>query len=134
MTIGVHKASRKLPAATLHERFAIFISNKEFKSQLLIQNLRLDVPVVVFPVLILSDGEMALDPITMSAHSAITVDIDAALKARGKSDSQGVAVVRYQFNTYGAISAVVQTSDYVHRLYLNSIAQSAEDGPYQIYH
>jgi hypothetical protein len=42
-------------------------------------------------------------------------------------DTQGAVVVRYDCPSYGSLSAVVQMSDYVHKLYLNSIAQSAEE-------
>jgi hypothetical protein len=127
MHIGGHKVQHKYPPATMHERFATFKTDSNFESQLLVQNLRLDVPITVLPALILNQSEIPLDPITIPAHSAMTLDISAALKAHGRSDSQGIVVVRYQFSTYGAVSAVVEISDYTHRLYLNSIAQSAEE-------
>lgn len=49
-----------------HERFATFFADKDFKSQLLIENLRLDVPVTVTPALITQQGEVPLQPIILS--------------------------------------------------------------------
>jgi hypothetical protein len=127
MSIGGHKVKHSLPPATVHERFATFMTDGDFRSQLLVQNLRLDLPITIAPALIINQSEIALEQVTIPAHSSTTIDINAALKAHGQSDTQGIVVVRYQFYTYGAISAVVEMSDYTHRLYLNSIAQSAEE-------
>lgn len=120
------KKSNAYPATT-HERFATFIADGDFKSQLLVQNLRLDLPVTIAPTLILEQGEVALDPVTLPAHSAATLDINAALESRGAEDKRGAVVIRYDFGTYGAVSAAVEMADYTHRLYLNSVAQSREE-------
>jgi hypothetical protein len=113
--------------ATIHERFATFIADEDFKSQLLVQNLRLDVPVTVAPSLILSNGEVPLDRISIPAHTAVSVDINSALRALNAKDTSGTVVLRYDFSTYGAVSAVVEMSDYSHHLYWNSVAQSREE-------
>jgi len=115
------------PAVTVHERFATFLAGNEFKAQLLIQNLRLDVPVTVVPALIVTRGEIPLEPITLPAHTTRTVDVNAALQANGLADTRGAVVVRYNFNSYGAVSAVVISSDESHWLYLNSVAESREE-------
>src|SRR5258708_36418714 len=49
------------PRAT-HERFAPFLADQGFKSELLLQNVRLDVPVTVTPALILAAEEIKLEP------------------------------------------------------------------------
>lgn len=120
-------ASTQSSPAGPHERFATFLADKDFKSQLLIENLRLDVPVTVTPALITRQGETALQPITLSPHSTATVDINAALQERRLTDARGAVVVRYNFSTYGAVSSVVTSTDEAHWLYLNSVAQSREE-------
>jgi hypothetical protein len=112
---------------TTHERLATFISDDGFKSKLLIQNLRLDAPIKVTPALIINQNEIPLAPITMPPHTTATVDITSTLLALGRSHARGLAVVRYDYDTYGAVSAVVTSSDDQHRLYLNSIGQSPEE-------
>jgi hypothetical protein len=112
--------------AATHERFATFRAG-EFKSVFLLQNFRSDVPVKVTPLLILSRGEVSLDPVTLQPHSATTVDINSFLQAHGFSDRRGTAVMRYTFSPYEAVSGVVLSSDEVHRLYVNSYAQSPEE-------
>src|ERR1700686_3148668 len=110
--------SSQAATPSTHERFAPFLAHEDFKSELLLQNVRLDVPVMVDPALILSQGEIKLKPITLAPHSTATVDINAALLAHNLKESQGVVVVRYDFKTYGAVTAVVESADLVHHLYV----------------
>jgi hypothetical protein len=112
---------------SVHERFATFLAGEGFQSVLLLENFRLDVPITVTPALILSAGEVPLDPVTLPPHSSATVDINAALRAHGSADTRGTVVVHYNFATYGPISAVVQATDEAHHLYMNFFAQSPEE-------
>ena len=114
------------PQLAVHERFATFLAG-DFKSVFLLQNFRSDVPVTVTPMLMLSTGEVSMDPVTLQPHSATTVDINAFLKSRGLSDTQGTALMRYTFSPYAAVSGVVLASDEAHHLYVNSYAQSPEE-------
>jgi hypothetical protein len=114
-------------AVSSHERFATFLAGQDFKSQLLIENLRLDVPLTVTPALITRRGEIPLKQVTLSPHSTTSVDINAALQEHEMPDTRGVVVVRYNFSTYGALSAVVTSTDETHWLYRNSVAQSREE-------
>jgi hypothetical protein len=123
---AARNAAESAPA-TVHERFANFIADGGFESYLVLQNLRLDTAVTVTPVLLLSGEEVALDPINMPAHTSMTVDINDALEARGRKETRGTVVARYSFNTYGALSAVVESSDQRHRVFLTSVGQSPEE-------
>jgi hypothetical protein len=120
------RAANAAPAA-LHERFATFLADRGFQSYLVLQNLRLDAPVTVTPVLVLGKGEIPLDPINMPPHTTTTVDINDALLAHGVTDTRGAVVARYSFNTYGALSAVVESADPTHRVFLTSVGQSPEE-------
>src|SRR6478736_1078032 len=82
------RAANAAPA-TMHERFAAFLADRGFQSYLVLQNLRLDAPVTVTPVLVLSQGEIPLDSITMPPHTTTTVDINDALLAHGVTDTRG---------------------------------------------
>jgi hypothetical protein len=112
---------------SVHERFATFLVGDGFKSTLLLENFRLDVPITVTPTLILGAGEVPMDPVVLAPHSAATVDISGFLQARGYPDKQGTAVVRYTFSSYGPINAAVESTDEAHYLYLNSYAASPEE-------
>lgn len=94
---------------------------------LLLQNFRPDLPITFRPALILSSGEVALAPVTLAAHTSTTVDINAALKERGLTDTRGTILVQFDFSSYGPGSAVVQMRDDKHHLSLNSYAQSSEE-------
>ncbi len=121
------KPTGGVPPSTVHERFATFLAGDGFKSNLLVDNLRPDVPITVTPALILRTGEVPMDPITLAPHSTTTVDISAFLQAHGYLDKQGTTVVRYAFNSYGPINAVVESRDEAHYLYLNSYGASPEE-------
>lgn len=129
-TVNVPRQASGLPVGApqlpVHEKFATFRAG-EYKSVFLLQNFRSDVSVQVTPALILSSGEISMDPVTLQPHSATTVDISAFLQAHGLPDKAGTAVLRYTFSPYAAVSAVVLSSDNVHRLYVNSYAQSPEE-------
>src|SRR6266436_2653848 len=73
------------PVST-HEKFATFLAGEDFKSVLLLENFRPDLPITFTPALILGAGEIPLDPVTVPAHSTATIDISAALKDRGYAD------------------------------------------------
>src|SRR5581483_9394859 len=60
-------------------------------------------------------------------HSSATLDINSALLTHNVTGSQGVIVVRYDFKTYGAVTAVVESTDSAHHLYLDFVAQSPEE-------
>jgi hypothetical protein len=115
------------PQRSTHERFATFLAGKDFKSVFVLQNFRQDVSVTVTPGVIVSAGEFSMDPVTLPPHSQVTVDISAFLSAHGYSDDRGTAFMRYTFSPYGPIVGVVLSSDYEHKLYLNSYAQSPEE-------
>ncbi|HKR82716.1 MAG TPA: hypothetical protein VJS37_01005 [Terriglobales bacterium] len=125
--VRIVKSAAPAVPVTTHERFATFLAGSDFSSELLLQNLRLDAPVTVTPILIVSRGEAPLEPITLPAHSAAKVDINAALLAHGLNDKSGVVVARYDFDSYGAVSAVVTSEDETHHLYLSSVGQSPEE-------
>jgi hypothetical protein len=110
-----------------HEKFATFLADEDFKSVLLLQNFRPDLPIMFRPTLIVSSGELALAPVTVPAHTSTSVDINAALKDRGLSDTRGTISVRFDFSSYGPGSAVVQIRDDKHHFSLNSYAQSSEE-------
>ena len=114
------------PQHPVHERFATFRAG-QFNSVFLLQNFRSDATVTITPLLILQQGEVSLDPVTLQPHSASTVDINAFLRAHGLSDTFGTAVMRYTFSPYDGVSGVVLSSDEVHHLYVNSYAQSPEE-------
>jgi hypothetical protein len=114
------------PVST-HEKFATFLAGKDFKSTLLLQNFRPDLPITFIPTLILSAGEVPLDSVTVPAHSSTTVDISAILKDHGYADTRGTIAVRFEFSSYGPGSAVVQMRDDKDHVYLNSYAQSPEE-------
>jgi hypothetical protein len=115
-----------IPVST-HERFATFLAGEDFNSVLLLENFRPDLPITFSPILIVSSGEVPLDPITVPAHSSTTVDISEALKNRGITDTRGTVAVRFDFTSYGAGTAVVEMRDEKHHLFLNSYAQSPEE-------
>jgi hypothetical protein len=121
------RPAAKRGVATPHEKFATFLSGEGFQSVLLLENFRGDAPITVTPALIVSVGEVPLDPVTLPPHSAATVDIDAALRAHGFADTRGSVVVHYAFDSYGAVEAVVEATDEIRHLYLNSFAQSPEE-------
>lgn len=114
------------PPHAIHERFATFRAG-QFNSVLLLQNFRSDATVTITPALILQEGELSLDPVTLKPHSSTTVDINAFLQAHGLSDTFGTAVMRYTFSPYDGVSGVVLSSDEVHHLYVNSYTQSPEE-------
>lgn len=120
---GINIGAPQLP---IHEKFATFRAG-DFKSVLLVQNFRLDVPVEVTPALIVSTGEVPMSPVTVPPHSSTTVDINAFLEAKGISDTSGTAVMRYTFSPYAAVSGIVLSSDDAHHLYVNSYLQSPEE-------
>ena len=109
-----------------HERFITFLADKQFKSQLLLQNLRLDTSMTAKPAFITSRGEIPLNPVTLPPHSSATVDLTSMLRM-SDGEKQGLIVVRYDADSYGAISAVIQSSDEKHNLYLNSVGWSREE-------
>ena len=114
--------------STTHEIFAtFFFAGQEFYSQIILQNMRLDVPVTVTPVLMVSQGEVPLDPVILPVHGTATVDINAALSAHGLADTQGAVIVRYDFRTAGAVSALVRSTEEARYLYLNSVAWGREE-------
>ena len=110
-----------------HEKFATFLAGEDFNSTLLLENFRPDQPITFTPRLILSQGEVALDAVTVPAHSSTTVDITTALKDRGLHDPRGTVAVRFDFKSYGPGAAVVQMRDDKHHVFLNSYAQSPEE-------
>lgn len=116
-----------LSRVSTHEKFATFLSDDDFASTLLLENFRPDLPIIFQPRLILSGGEVTLDPVTVPAHSSATVDITAALKERGLRDTRGTVAVRFDFKSYGPGAAVVQMRDNKHHVFLNSYAQSSEE-------
>ncbi|OAI56682.1 hypothetical protein AYO50_00410 [Acidobacteria bacterium SCGC AG-212-P17] len=127
-SLAVQKQPRSNPRPySAHERFATFLAENDFKSTLLLENLRADVPMTFIPTLILRDGEIALDNVTVAAHSTATVDLSAFLATHGRSDQHGTVSIRYNFSTYGPGMAVVESVDNAHGIYLNSYAASAEE-------
>lgn len=114
------------PVST-HEKFASFLAGEDFKSVLLLENVRPDLPITFTPTLILNSGEIPLEPVVVAAHTTATVDISAALKERGLSDKRGTVSIRFDFSSYGPGIAVVQMRDDKHHVYLNSYAQSSEE-------
>src|SRR5215831_18400741 len=120
---GIPIAAKSRP---IHERFATFRAG-DFQSVFLFQNFRSDVPVTITPVLIVKQGELSLDPVTLQPHSSATIDITSFLQSHGIADSRGTAVMRYTFSPYDGVSGVVLSSDETHNLYVNSYAQSPEE-------
>ncbi|HEY2915036.1 MAG TPA: hypothetical protein VGK21_16840 [Candidatus Angelobacter sp.] len=114
------------PVST-HEKFASFLAGEDFKSVLLLENVRPDLPITFTPTLILNSGEVPLGPVVVAAHSTATVDISAILKERGFADKRGTVSIRFDFSSYGPGIAVVQMRDDKHHVYLNSYAQSSEE-------
>ena len=112
---------------TVHEKFATFLAGGDFKSVFILENFRQDVSVTVTPSLILDEGEVALNPVTVPAHSSATVDISAFLYTHGYIVTRGTAVMRYHYSPYDPITGLVQSADYNHALYINSYAQSPEE-------
>lgn len=120
---GIPTAAKSRP---IHERFATFRAG-DFQSVFLFQNFRSDVSVTITPVLIVKQGELSLDPVTLQPHSSTTIDINSFLQAHGIADTRGTAVMRYTFSPYDGVSGVVLSSDETHNLYVNSYAQSPEE-------
>ena len=115
-------------AATItNERFATFVADKGFYCTLLLENLRQDVPITVTPALILEEGEIPLEPVTVPAHDTASVDISAFLTSHGYKDKRGTVSVRYNFKTYGPLNAVVESYNDTTHLYLNSYGQSPQE-------
>lgn len=112
---------------TTHERFVFFWADEGFVSELLLQNMRLDVPVTARVALILDGHELPLKQITLNPHATATVNVNSALQSAGHGPARGLAVVRYESSTYAAVSAVVTASNAEHHLYLNFSGQSAEE-------
>lgn len=110
-----------------HERFATFLSDNDFTSTLMLQNLRADVPLTFKTSLILRDAEVPLANVTVPAHSTSSVDISAFLRNHGYADDRGTVSVRFDFTTYGPGMAVVESADERDHFYLNSYAQSPEE-------
>ncbi len=119
--------SAKEPSISEHERFVTFLSGDGFESELLLQNMRLDVPVTANISLIVDGREVSLDPVTILAHAASTVDISSELRRLGFGNTNGMAVVRYDAATYAAMSAVVTASNEARHLYLNFSGKSGEE-------
>jgi hypothetical protein len=109
-----------------HEKFATFLAG-DFKSTLLLENFRADLPITFRPTLILNDGEVGLDPVTVTAHSSTTVDISAVLTNRRITETHGTVAIQFDFTSYGPGAAVVQMRDDKHHVFLNSYAQSPEE-------
>lgn len=122
----VATSENTLPPVTTHERFITFLTDKEFKSELLLENLRLDSSMTVKPAFITGQGEIPLKTVTMPPHSSATVDVNSSVPIGG-SGKQGLIVVRYDSDSYGSISAVIQSSDEKHKLYLSSVGWSREE-------
>jgi hypothetical protein len=92
-----------------------------------LENLRQDVPITVIPALILDEGEVSLEPVTVPAHDTASVDISAFLNSHGYKDKRGTIAVRYIFKTYGPLNSVVQSYNETTHVYLNSYGQSPEE-------
>jgi hypothetical protein len=122
-----HQHAASTATATTHERFATFLADKGFQSTLLLENLRQDVPITVIPTLILEEGEISLEPVTVPAHDTASVDISAFLSSHGYKDKRGTVAVRYIYKTYGPLNAVVQSYNEANHIYLNSFGQSPEE-------
>lgn len=120
------RAASALGVST-HERFATFLADKEFHSELVIQNQRLDIPVTVTPILVLAQGEVPLNPVTIAAHDTATVGISDALRALHSTETRGAVVARYDTDSYGSVSSVVVSEDTVHNLFLTSVGWSREE-------
>jgi len=114
-------------ATTTNERFATFVADKGFYCTLLLENLRQDVPITVTPALILEEGEIPLEPVTVPAHDTASVDISAFLTSHGYTDKRGTVSVRYNFKTYGPLDAVVESYNETTHVYLNSHGQSPQE-------
>ena len=114
-------------STTPHEKFATFFTGDNFKAILLLENVRPDKPITAKPSLILDEGEIPLDPVTLPAHSTATVDLSAFMVAHGYTDKRGTVSVRFDFQSYGPLIAVAQSTDQAHYIYLNSFAQSPEE-------
>lgn len=131
-TIGTsRRIPEKMPEPNLsvgtHERFATFLADDGFESELLLQNNRLDTQVVARPAFIIGDKEVALEPVTLAPHDAQTVDLNSQLGRLGLGPSRGAVVVRYDFSTYAAVGAVVIASNRTKGLYLIFSGQSGEE-------
>jgi hypothetical protein len=110
-----------------HERFATFLADDGFQSELLLQNLRLDAAVVATPSLIIDNKEVPLGPITLAPHTVQTLDLNARLGLLGFGPAHGAVVVRYDFSTYAAVGMVVIASNPGNSLYLVFSGQSGEE-------
>jgi hypothetical protein len=111
----------------MHVRYASFITESDFASEALIENLRLDIPVTVSAILILPKAEVQLETITISAHGTSTLDINRAISAHGLQLERGTIAIRYGGDSYGAVSMVVTSANETRHLYLSSIGQSPEE-------
>src|SRR6476469_4312226 len=129
--VAEKKRPQKPGAAPLdqnvHVRYASFITESNFASAALIENLRLDIPVTVSAALILPDVEVPLETITISAHSTSTLDINRAIGAHGLQLERGTIAIHYGGDSYGAVSMVVTSANETRHLYLSSIGQSPEE-------
>lgn len=123
----IASGSKKEFSISEHERFVTFLSDEGFKSELLLQNMRLDVPVTANVSLLVGEREVALDPVTILPHAASTVDISSELRRLGFDHANGMALVRYDSTTYAALSAVVTASNETLHLYLNFSGKSGEE-------
>lgn len=115
------------PKKTAHEKFATFLNGDGFRAELLLENLRLDVPLTVESSLILRSGEVPLKTLTLAAHSSQTIDISGFMATHGYADTRGTVRVKFDFSSYGPLTAVAESEDEANHVYLNSFAQSAEE-------
>jgi hypothetical protein len=100
LSMGAGRPPDPTPIST-HEKFATFLAGDGFKSVLLLQNFRPDLPITFRPILIVSAGEIALNPVTVPAHSSTTLDVNAILQEREIKDTQGAVAVQFEFSSYG---------------------------------
>jgi hypothetical protein len=104
-----------------------FLAGSDYKAEIAIQNLRIDVPVTVRPSLLVGGSEVRLDPVTLSPKQKSHIDINAALASRGLKVSVGAVAVRYDFRVTGAIAATVQSEDENHHITLTALANGREE-------
>jgi hypothetical protein len=103
-----------------------FLNDESFSPKLILQNLRVDSPITVHPAILTADREIPLGPITMGARSTTSIPLSDEL-AHIPGGRNGAVVVRYEFPTTGALSAVVESDDTTHGIFLTSLGNSIEE-------
>ena len=120
--------AKAVPQPVAQALFAPFFrADQFFTPSLILQNIRKDLAITVRPAVLIGGLEIPLDPVKLAPNSASTISLKSALAGSETAAQVGAVVVRYDFPSTGAISAVVESDDAKHGIYLASLGNGIEE-------